>query len=41
MQEEIAKGFVAVAKFIAYYVIWSLILFNLGLDCCRFHGHRV
>ncbi|MBN8893225.1 MAG: hypothetical protein J0I71_00100 [Rhodanobacter sp.] len=30
MQEEIAKGFVAVAKFIAYYIIWSFVLFNLG-----------
>ena len=30
MQEEIAKGFVAVAKFVAYYIIWSFVLFNLG-----------
>jgi hypothetical protein len=30
MQEEIAKGFVAVAKFVAYYIIWSLALFNIG-----------
>jgi hypothetical protein len=30
MQEEIANGVVAVVKFIAYYVIWSFVLFNLG-----------
>ena len=30
MHEEIAKGFVAVAKFVAYYIIWSFVLFNLG-----------
>ena len=30
MQEEIARGFVAVAKFVAYYIIWSFVLFNLG-----------
>lgn len=30
MQEEITNGVVAVVKFIAYYVIWSFVLFNLG-----------
>jgi hypothetical protein len=30
MQEEITHGVVAVVKFIAYYVIWSFVLFNLG-----------
>jgi len=30
MQEEITNGFVAVVKFIAYYIIWSVVLFNLG-----------
>ena len=30
MQEEITNGVVAVVKFIAYYIIWSFVLFNLG-----------
>jgi hypothetical protein len=30
MQEEITNGVVAVVKFIAYYVVWSFVLFNLG-----------
>lgn len=30
MQEEITNGVVAVIKFIAYYIIWSFVLFNLG-----------
>ena len=30
MQEEITNGIVAVVKFIAYYIIWSFVLFNLG-----------
>ena len=30
MQEEITNGVIAVVKFIAYYVIWSFALFNLG-----------
>ena len=30
MQEEIANGIVAVIKFIAYHIIWSFVLFNLG-----------
>jgi hypothetical protein len=30
MQEEISNGAVAVVKFIAYYIIWSFALFNLG-----------
>jgi len=30
MQEEITNGIVAVIKFIAYYIIWSFVLFNLG-----------
>jgi hypothetical protein len=30
MQEEITNGVVAVVKFIAYYIIWSFALFNLG-----------
>jgi hypothetical protein len=30
MQDEITNGVVAVVKFIAYYIIWSFVLFNLG-----------
>ena len=30
MQEEITNGVVAVVKFVAYYIIWSFVLFNLG-----------
>ncbi|GAA0713290.1 hypothetical protein [Dokdonella soli] len=30
MQEEIAKSALAVAKFLVYYIIWPLVLFNLG-----------
>ena len=30
MQEEITNGVVAVVKFIAYYIIWSFVLFNRG-----------
>jgi hypothetical protein len=30
MQDEITNSAVAVVKFIAYYVIWSFVLFNLG-----------
>jgi len=30
MHDEVAKGFVAVARFIAYQIIWSLVLFNIG-----------
>ena len=30
MQDEITNGAVAVVKFIAYYIIWSFVLFNLG-----------
>ncbi len=30
MQEEIINGVIAVVKFIAYYIIWSFVLFNLG-----------
>jgi hypothetical protein len=30
MQEEIANVVVSVVKFIAYYLIWSFVLFNLG-----------
>ncbi|QBB69893.1 hypothetical protein ELE36_05660 [Pseudolysobacter antarcticus] len=30
MQEEIINGVVAFVKFIAYYIIWSFVLFNLG-----------
>jgi len=30
MQDEITNGVVAVVKFVAYYIIWSFVLFNLG-----------
>jgi hypothetical protein len=30
MQDEIANSVVAVVKFVAYYIIWSFVLFNLG-----------
>jgi hypothetical protein len=30
MQDEITNSAVAVVKFIAYYIIWSFVLFNLG-----------
>jgi len=30
MQEEITNGVVAAVKFVAYYIIWSFVLFNLG-----------
>jgi hypothetical protein len=30
MQEEIAEGFIAVVKFIAYHIIWSHVLFSIG-----------
>ena len=30
MQDEITSGVAAVVKFIAYYIIWSFVLFNLG-----------
>ena len=30
MHDDIAHSVVAVVKFVAYYIIWSLVLFNLG-----------
>ena len=30
MQEEITNAVVAAVKLIAYYIIWSFVLFNLG-----------
>ena len=30
MRDEITNGVIAVVKFIAYYIIWSFVLFNLG-----------
>jgi hypothetical protein len=30
MQDEITNGVFAAVKFVAYYIIWSFILFNLG-----------
>jgi hypothetical protein len=30
MHDEVAKSFVAIARFIAYQIIWSLVLFNIG-----------
>jgi hypothetical protein len=30
MQDEIANSVVAFIKFVAYYIIWSFVLFNLG-----------
>ena len=30
MQDEITNSAVAIVKFIAHYIIWSFVLFNLG-----------
>ena len=30
MQEEITNGVIAAIKFILYYIVWSVVLFNLG-----------
>jgi len=30
MHDEVAKGFVAITRFIAHQIIWSLVLFNIG-----------
>ena len=33
MQDEITSAVVSAVKFIAYYIIWSVLLFNLGRAC--------
>lgn len=30
MYEDVTNSVIAVVKFVAYYIIWSLVLFNLG-----------